>query len=114
MGACVRGWGVTKRRGAGATDGAAATGALASAAGLAATTGPAPLNGFTAAALAATGAVATTAGRGGVLRACSAAAFRSRIAFIASPGLEMLDRLKAGLASACGFVAAPPARLPFR
>jgi len=49
-----------------------------------------------------------------VLRAFSAASFRSRIAFIASPGFEMLDRLKAGLASTCGFVAALPVRLPLK
>jgi hypothetical protein len=49
-----------------------------------------------------------------MLRAFSAAALRSRIAFIASPGFDMFDRLKAGLASACGFAAAPPVRLPVR
>jgi hypothetical protein len=49
-----------------------------------------------------------------VLRAFSAAALRSRIAFIASPGFEMFDKLKAGAASACGFAAAPPVRLPLK
>jgi hypothetical protein len=48
------------------------------------------------------------------LRASSSACFRARIAFTASPGFEMFARLKAGLASTGGFVAALLPRWPLR
>jgi hypothetical protein len=90
------------RRGAGASGwggaagaGLAAAGALAAA--LTATEGRA--------AGVATTAGAATAGRctgcGEYLAACSAC-LRSRMALIASPGLETLARLKAGLGSGAG------------
>jgi hypothetical protein len=101
IGACGLGCGTTMRRGAAAATGAAATGALAGGAVLAAAG---------AAALAAGGWTATAAGRCGWLRASASACLRARIAFIASPGFEMWERSKAGLASAAGFATAPPRR----
>jgi hypothetical protein len=101
IGACERGCGSTTRRGGGAANGTlGAGGALAATAGRAAgTTATAAAAGTACLAPGGAGAVTTTPGRGGVRSACSAAALRSRIAFIASPGFEMFDRLKAGLAS---------------
>lgn len=98
IGACGLGCGITMRRGA--VAGAAATGALACGAGLVAG----------AAALVAGACAATAAGRGGWLRASASACRRARIAFIASPGFEMWERSKAGLASTAGFATAPPRR----
>ena len=100
---CCLGWGTT-RRGAGAA-GAAASGALAFKTGLDAAFG----------ALATAGGAGVAAGRRGAWRASSSACLRARIAFTASPGLEMWARLKAGLASTCGLVAALLLlRLPLR
>jgi len=102
IGAACRGCGIT-RLGAGATGAAVATGTFAGAAGRAGAT-----------AVGAAGGRTVTAGRCGMLRACSAACLRSRIKRIASPGLEMCERSKVGALSAAFAVDAPPLRLPFR
>jgi len=87
------------RRGGGAAGATDAAGALGAAIGLGAAAGAV-----------AAGAATTAAGRCGVLRACASACLRARIAFIASPGFEMCERSKAGFASTCGLLAAPPLR----
>jgi hypothetical protein len=86
--------------------------AALAAAGEAATT---PGAGFAATAGATALGFATTApGRaGGWLLAIASACLRSRIAFSASPGFEMFERLNAGFDSA-GFDAPPPPRRFFR
>jgi hypothetical protein len=86
--------------------------AALAAAGEAATT---PGAGFAATAGATAPGFATTApGRtGGWLLAIASACLRSRIAFSASPGFEMLERLNAGFVSALLDALAPPRR-PFR
>lgn len=58
----------------------------------------------------AVGGCTATVGRGGVLRASASACFRARIAFSASPGLEMWDRSNCGFVSTRGFVAVVPVR----
>jgi len=107
------------RRGAGGPLGVVGVGA-----GAAAAIGAA---GVTAEAVVATGAVgratgaattvtggATNAGRCGAYLAACSACLRSRIAFIASPGFEMFERLNDGLASAGRAVGAGrPPRLKY-
>jgi hypothetical protein len=88
------------RLGAGAAGATEAAGALGAATGLGAAAG----------ALTAAGGAATADARGGVLRASASACLRARIAFIASPGFEMCDRSKAGLASTLGLALLLPPR----
>ena len=102
-------------RGAGGAGAATAT--RAAGAGVAACAVPGPAAFATAGEAATTGVVpaglaaTTAAGRaGGWLFAMASACFRSRIAFSASPGLEMLERLNAGFCSPAGFVPPPPRR----
>jgi hypothetical protein len=111
------GWG-RMRRGAGAAGcaGAAATGALACIAGRGGAAAGRTAEGAAAdgAELDAGGCTATAGGRGGMLRASDSACLRARIAFSASPGLEMCERSKAGFGSLRGRDGLPPVRWPLK
>jgi hypothetical protein len=108
-GVVAAGVGVGAGAGVGAGGGGAATTATGGAGAATTATGGGVAGRATATTGAAeTGAATATAGRcgGGAAFAAASACLRSRIAFSASPGLETFARLKAGLVSAIGFVAA--------